>query len=679
MSVKLFAALLACSVSLASYADALAVMSVDFGSEYLKIAIVTPGAPMEIVLNKESRRKTANIISLRDGERQIGDPAMTIAVRFPQYAYRYVLHILGQKFESPAVEVYRARFPHHKLLKDEVRGTACLQYSDMETYCVEELIAMMLNNSRETAQKGAEQPVKDIVITVPAFFGQAERRAMLYSAKLAGLNVLQLINSNVGVALNYGLFHRDTINETERTLMFFDMGAANTFATIVSYKTVREPMHGIMEMIPYLTVRGVGFDRNLGGLEMDMRLRDHLADKFDAQKKVAESVRSSPRAMAKLLKEANRVKQVLSANTEHSAQIEGLLPDIDFRTKVTRGDFERLCADVFDRVQAPIEQALRAAEMSASQLEQVIIVGGASRVPRVQKLVMDAVKMSELGKSVNSDEAAALGASFAAGAMTKGFRTKKFGVRDLNIHPVDISYDRVLEDGSSKHVQRVLCSRYTVIPQKKIMTFNKFHDDFSFSLDYGDLSHLASSHVLQLGSRNLTTVTVTGLKKLVDTHGVDNFKSVKAHFSLDVSGILFVERVEALFTQPPENATKQAADDSEPVVKQHDLSYKVTRRDISPMPKSSTAASSKRLRRLAALDAERERIGMARNTLETQIIDLQSDMHCTKEGDDCSRLSQKVSDMSDWLYGEGSNADLDTLQQKLKKLKRIANKAKANK
>eukprot|EP00117_Sycon_ciliatum_P041242 scpid39528/ scgid30207/ Hypoxia up-regulated protein 1 len=557
MTVVRVAFLLLAMSSVAYVGDAAAVMSIDFGSEFIKVAIVKPGVPMEVALNKESRRKTPNVVSMRDGERLFGGPAVNVGLRFPKFAFRYLLHILGEQFDSSAVKQYSKRFPHYKLVKDEVRGTACLQYSDTETYCVEELIAMMLNNSRETAQNFAEQVVKDVVITVPAFFSQAQRRAMMYAADLVGLNVRQLMNSGSAVALNYGVFRQKTFNDTAQHLMFFDMGSTSTIATIVSYQTVKSKELGLTETVPQLTVRSVGFDRTLGGLEMDLRLRDHLATVFDSQKKTSESVRKSPRAMAKLLKEANRVKQVLSANTDHMAQIEGLLPDIDFRAKVSREEFEKMCEDVFARVQAPVEQALKAAEMDASDLEQVIIVGGGSRVPKVQQLLMEVAKKTELGKSVNSDEAAALGASYAAAGWSKAFRIKKFKVKDSNLYPLEVSYDRKADDGKLKHITRALYTTANLPPVMKLMTINHFQEDFQFAVAYCNLTHLSETQVAQQGSSSVLRVSVGQLSNAFASYTADTHdtEGVKVHFNLDASGVFSVNRVEAVF-QKKTNASE---------------------------------------------------------------------------------------------------------------------------
>lgn len=541
-------------------------MSVDFGSEFIKVAIVKPGVPMEIALNKESRRKTPAVVSLHDGERLFSDPAMSTAVRYPKSAYRFLLHVLGKPFDSPAVKLYQERFTNSKLEVDDARGTVRFRLNDETLYSVEELCAMMLNHTREIAEAFAEQPIKDAVITVPPFFSQAERRAVLQSAKLVGLNVLQVMNDNTAVALNYGVFRRSSFNGTEQNIMFFDMGSTKTVATIVAYQTTKVKDFGITETIPQLTVRAVGFDRTLGGLEMDLRLRDHLARVFDGQKKAPESVRNSPRAMAKLLKEANRVKQVLSANVDHFAQIEGLLPDIDFRCKVTRQELEEMCADLFDRVKAPVEQALRSAEVNPSELTQVIIVGGGSRVPKVQEYLMEVTKKTELGKSVNSDEAAALGASYAAAGLSKAFRIKKFGVKDANLFPIDVAFERVTEDGGMKHVRRTVYSRNNLFPQKKVMTFNKMTGDFDIAVDYGDLSRLTPEQLQHHGALNLTRISITGVTKAFEKNKADDIESkgIKAHFHMDAGGVLTLDKVEALFEKAPshQDEKQQSGDES---------------------------------------------------------------------------------------------------------------------
>ncbi|XP_029106825.1 hypoxia up-regulated protein 1 isoform X2 [Scleropages formosus] len=529
---------------LPSQTASVAVMSVDLGSEWMKMAIVKPGVPMEIVLNKESRRKTPVAVCLKENERLFGDGALGVSVKNPKVVYRYLQDLLGKRYDNPQVDLYRKRFPEHQLERDESRGTVLFKFSDDMQYSPEEILGMVLNYSRGLAQDFAEQPIKDAVITVPAFFNQAERRAVLQGAQMAGLKVLQLINGNTAVALNYGVFRRKDINSTAQNVMFYDMGSGSTVATIVTYQMVKTKDSGTQ---PQLQIQGVGFDRTLGGFEMELRLRNHLAKLFNEQKKTKKDVRENPRAMAKLLKEAQRLKVVLSANVEHTAQVEGLLDDIDFRAKVMRSEFEELCADLFKRVPGPVQEALNSAEMSMEEIEQVILVGGATRVPKVQEILLKAVGKEELAKNINADEAAAMGAVYQAAALSKAFKVKPFLVRDAAVFPIQVEFTRETEEDEGvktlKHNKRVLFQRMAPYPQRKVITFNRYTDDFTFYVNYGDLSFLSAEDLRAFGSLNLTTVKLTGVGKSFKKHEDAESKGIKAHFNMDESGVLLLDRV----------------------------------------------------------------------------------------------------------------------------------------
>lgn len=532
---------------LPSHTVSVAVMSVDLGSEWMKMAIVKPGVPMEIVLNKESRRKTPTAVCLKENERLFGDSALGVSVKNPKTVYRHLQSLLGKSYDNPQVALYQKRFSEHELQKDPVRGTAFFKNSEGMEFMPEELLGMMLNYSRGLAQDFAEQPIKDVVITVPAFFNQAERRAVLQAAQMAGLKVLQLINDNTAVAVNYGVFRRKDIDNTAKNVMFYDMGSGSTSATIVSYQTVKTKEAGTQ---PQLQIRGVGFDRGLGGFEMDLRLRDHLAKLFNEQKKSQKDVRENHRAMAKLLKEAQRLKTVLSANMDFMAQVEGLMDDIDFKAKVSRAEFEELCVDLFERVPGPVQDALTAAEMKLEEIEQVILVGGATRVPKVQEVLLKAVGKDELSKNINADEAAAMGAVYQAAALSKAFKVKPFLVRDAAVFPIQVEFSRESEeDGvkTLKHNKRILFQRMAPYPQRKVITFNRYNDDFSFDINYGDISFMSPEEISAFGSLNLTTVKLSGVGSSFQKHTDAESKGIKAHFNMDESGVLLLDRVESVF------------------------------------------------------------------------------------------------------------------------------------
>lgn len=521
-----------------------AVMSIDFGSEWMKIGIVSPGVPMEIALNKESKRKTPTVISLRDNIRTYGEDAQTVGIRFPKNSYHYLLDLLGKDIDHPIVQQYKARFPYHEVVEDKERGTILFKHDEDEFYSPEELVAQLLQKAKFFAEQSAHQAITECVITVPGYFNQAERKSMMQAAELADLKVLQLMNDHMAIALNYGIFKSKEFNETAQYVMFYDMGATSTKATIISMQLVKTKERGYVETNPQIAVVGFGYDRTLGGLEIQIRLRDHLAKKFNEMKKTPNDVFKNARSMAKLMKEAGRVKNVLSANSEHYAQIEGLLDELDFKAKVTREELENMAQDVLEKVPQPVEQALKTAGLSADVLTQVVIVGGGTRVPKVQELLKLAVKQ-EIAKNLNADEAAAMGAVYKAADLSMGFKVKKFVTKDAVLFPIQVVFERESE-GTIKHVKRTLFSLMNPYPQKKKITFNKRTEDFSFNVNYADLDYLTPTEVLHIGSLNLTQIKVKGVAEAIDKHtgnGIES-KGITAHFALDESGVLNLVNVE---------------------------------------------------------------------------------------------------------------------------------------
>lgn len=513
-------------------------MSVDLGSEWMKVAIVSPGVPMEIVLNTDSQRKTPLVISFRDGERLIGDAGQTVSTRFPDKAFSYFLDLLAKHQNSSAVQLFHKRFPYHKIV-DTLNGIS-LSTSDGQQFTPEELISMVLSKAKTYAEEASKQTINDCVITVPAFFTQAERRALLLAADLAKLKVLQLINTNTAFSLNYGVFRRKDFNTTVTNILFYDMGASSTTATIASYQLVKTKDRGFVETNPQLTIKGIGFDRTLGGLEMQIRLRDHLAQLFAEQsKKPLTSITSNHRAMAKLFKEAGRLKKVLSANTEHKAQVENVMNDIDLKAMVTRQDFEDLCADMFgERLTQPIDEAFRSSGYTPSEIDSVIIVGGNTRVPKVQHILTQYFG-KDLSKSINADEGAAMGAAYQAAYLSKGFKVKTFVVKDANLYPIQVDFERETEDGARKVLSRTLFARNNAFPQKKVLTFNKHSKDFEFGVNYGQKPEDFSS--------NIFNVSLKGVSEAIGKHVSEESKGIKAHFRMDENGLLNLEQVEAVF------------------------------------------------------------------------------------------------------------------------------------
>ncbi|KAG4073249.1 hypothetical protein HA402_008595 [Bradysia odoriphaga] len=542
---QLYTSLAACTLLLLcfiSHGHGAAVMSIDLGSEWMKIGVVSPGVPMEIALNKESKRKTPTVIAFRDGARIFGEDAQTMGLRFPSNTFFYLFDLLGKTVDNPIVELYRKRFPYYEIVGDAERNTVVFKSED-NLYSVEELVAQLIQKAREFAEDSTNQQITECVLVVPGYFGQAERNALLDAANLANIKVLQLINDYSAVALNYGIFRRKEMNETAQYFVFYDMGAYKTSAAVVSYQLVKDK--ATRETNPVIQVLGVGYDRTLGGLEMQLRLRDYLATEFNNMKKTKTDVFTSPRALAKLFKEAGRVKNVLSANVNHFAQIEGLLDEQDFKFQVTREKFEELCKDLFERVAAPLQQALTTSGLALENVNQVILFGGGTRVPKVQEVLRKAINQ-DLGKNINMDEAAAMGAVYKAADLAMGFKVKKFVSKDAVIFPIQVTFEREGESGNVKLVRRSLFGPMNPYPQKKVITFNKHTDDFSFNVNYAELDHLQADELQRLGSLNLTKVSLSDVANIIQTNSGDAIESkgIKAHFSMDESGLFTCTGIE---------------------------------------------------------------------------------------------------------------------------------------
>jgi len=684
-----------------------AVMSIDVGSEWMKIAVAAPGVPMEIVLNKESKRKTPVAISFRNDERMIGDDAYTVGVKFPPNMYFYLLDLLGKPKDHPLVELYQKRFPYYKIVEDPQRKTVLFEHDSDTKYSPEELLAMILNKAKEYAETFAQQQIRDSVITVPAFFNQAERRAMLKAAELAGLKVLQLINSNTAAALDYGIFRRSDFNETAQNILFYDMGASSTVATIASYQIVKTKEKGFTEHHPQVSVTGLGYDRTLGGLEVQIRLRDHLARSFNALKKTKKNVMDNPRAMAKLFKEAGRVKNVLSANVDHYAQIENLIDEIDFRHQVTREQLENFCADLFERVPVPIEQALAASKLSIDQISHIIIVGAATRMPKVQEILTKFTKR-ELGKNLNADEAAALGAIYRAADLSAGFQVKKFLAKDAVIFPIEVDFERELDAGEDgvkpvKIVKRTLFPFMNPYPQKKVLTFNKHSEDFAFYVNYGNTSNLPDSEALNIGSTNLTQIHLSGIADAIAKHQSNDaeFKGIKAHFAIDDSGLLSLSTVETTFekvhlpadedissektneTESSNSSSKNSADakpekKAKTEILKEDLSKEQVVVDLQDLVGVQFEAAVKRCVELNEKDRLRREKEIAQNNLETFILDTsdklsQAEFEAVTTEKERTSILEKCSEISDWLYDDDEEErTAKVYNSKLKELKSLS-------
>lgn len=423
-------------------------MSVDLGSEWMKVGLVAPSVQMDIVLNAQSQRKTAMAIAFSNGERFVGDTALDVASKYPDRVFTHFLDLLGKTIQDESVKHFHKRFPHANITSHEPNSTSIiLNHPDGLQLTPIELLAMMLQHAHDqvVARLDSNEPANDVVITVPPFFNSKEKKVVRDAALLAGLNVLRLTNANSAFALSYGIYrHRDYLLEpidgsrvTNRTtILFFDQGASQTSATLADYNLVEhyDSLTGKNETLPTIIVRSQAYDRYLGGFDMQLRLRDYLVDEFSKIEKIDKTrIYKRGRSIAKLLKESARVKRILSANTNHVVQVESVIDDRDLRLPITRQKYEELNADyIEERIIKLLDSLFSMPNVSRTDpIDSVIIVGGNTRTPKIQQVLIDYFKLENLGKSVNADEGAALAALYQAASLGRGFRVKKFVLEEF--------------------------------------------------------------------------------------------------------------------------------------------------------------------------------------------------------------------------------------------------------
>lgn len=445
-----------------------AVLGIDLGTEYIKAALVKPGIPLEIVLTKDSKRKELSAVAFKPlqnaqkadlfPERVYGSDAVALAARYPGEVYPNLKPLLGQLAkQSNVLEQYKTLHPALDIVPDANRKTAAFRSKAFgkaqDPFTVEELLAMELQNIRSNAEAlaGKQTTIKDAVITVPAHFTAQEIRALELAADLAGLKILSLISDGLAVGVNYATSRTfPSVNDGGKAEnhLVFDMGAGSTSATILQLqqKTIKD-IGKQNKTFQDVTVLATSYDRTLGGDGLNAIIVEHMIDQFsktpNAQKQrvAAESVKAHGRAMAKLWKEAERLRQVLSANSETSASFEGLYEDIDFRYKLSRSQLEDMASSFAERIQDAVKRALDTSKMGVDDLDSVILHGGATRTPFVQTSLEKVLGgAGKIRSNVNADEAAVFGAAFRGASLSPSFRVKDIQVKEATPYSVSVEW-----------------------------------------------------------------------------------------------------------------------------------------------------------------------------------------------------------------------------------------------
>jgi len=527
-----------------------AVLGIDLGTEYIKAALVKPGIPLEIVLTKDSRRKETSAVTFKptpggpkDGafpERAYGSDAMALAPRFPGDNFPNLKPLVGLPADSAEVKEYALRHPALQVVTHKLRGTAAFKSAqaftpEEEAWMIEELLAMELQGIRNNAEELAGGTVRSVILTVPPFYTTEEKRATVMAAELAGFKVLSLISDGLAVGLNYATSRQfPNINEGGKPEhhMIFDMGAGSTKATVLKFqsKTVKD-IGKFNKTIQEVQVLGSGWDRTLGGDALNYLIVDDMVKQFvespKAQKASVEAatVKAHGRTIAKLTKDAERLRHILSANQNTQASFEGLYDEIDFKYKITRADFEDMASSHAERVGAAIQNALTAAKLDIKEIDTVILHGGSSRTPFVQKQLEKILGgPDKIRTNVNSDEAAVFGAGFRAAELSPSFRVKEIRVFEGAAYPAGVKWKS--DDGKPKHQRLFTAASHLGAPAKEV-TFPNRED---FSVDFYQLVPGAEGDV-EAGTKVLTTTNLTAsVTELVEKYNCD-----KADMRLKVS------------------------------------------------------------------------------------------------------------------------------------------------
>ncbi|BGP27455.1 lumenal Hsp70 protein [Rhodotorula toruloides] len=535
-------------------ASAASLLAIDYGTESFKASVVKPGIPFDVLLTKEGKRKAPSIVTFRGEERLVGGEAQSLATRFPQDTLSSVKLLLAHPPSHAQSQLHSSLFSIPQTTTS--RNSPALQSSKLSVP-VEEALAYQFVYAKEMAEEQAKEPVREAVVTVPGWFADGERKAVVDAAEIAGLRVVGLVNDGSAAAVNYAMSR--TFPPEPSYHLIYDLGSGSLRVTLVSLRSAMLPDPLSLAETPQLKnvtsieVHGFGYDLEVGGYVFDRAVRDLLVEAFEQttgkQLEGGKKVTDDKRAMAKLLREASRVKQVLSANTAAMARIEGLIDDLDFRTEITRSALESRASSLLPHLTDPIQRALDSASLPLSSVESVILVGGSSRVPFVQQAVADKVGEEKIAKNVNADEAAVLGAALYGAGITRGFRTKDIRVRDLVPFGIDVAYGAERKEGAdSRIITTHLFPPNSATSSKKTLTLRKTTD---FSLDFSYASspsspsapsgYLFSTHLkgISAATANLTA------EQLVNA-------TVKVGVEVDASGLVRVGKAELVLREVEE-------------------------------------------------------------------------------------------------------------------------------
>ncbi|XP_071478689.1 heat shock 70 kDa protein IV-like [Diadema antillarum] len=428
-------------------------IGIDLGTTNSCVGVFQNGK-VEIIANEEGNRTTPSCVAFTDTERLIGDAAKTQIAMNPKNTIFDVKRMIGRRLTDESVQADMKHWPF-KVIDRGGRPVIKVEYKGQDKIlAAEEVSAMVLSKMKETAKTYLGQKVTDAVITVPAYFNDAQRQATKDAGAIAGLNVLRIINEPTAAALAYGL---DKNLQGKQHVLIFDLGGGTFDVSILAID------EGIFE------VKSTAGETHLGGEDFDNRLVNHLADEF--KRKHKKDLTNNTRAIQRLHAAAERAKRTLSGSLQARIELELLFEGIDFRTNVTRTRFEQLCSDLFKKCLDPVQSAIVDAKIDKKDIDTVVVVGGSTRIPKIQKLLQEYLNGKDLNKSINPDEAVAYGAAIQA-AILSGDQSEE--IQDVIL--VDVTSLSLGVETTGGEMSTVI-KRNTKIPVKATKAYTTVSDN----------------------------------------------------------------------------------------------------------------------------------------------------------------------------------------------------------